>query len=185
MREWGLVCRATKVNFRANQRSHKMRPVNKIQILIGVIALLLGSLIYLVDRPPDQTYFVYSSTINISLYSAFPNLFGLIGNSLPAFIHAFSFILITAGLIACRKKGYLIICLSWLLVDCTFELGQRFTSWSLKMIPDWFAGIPFLENTEHYFLKGTFDVIDLAAITLGSIIACFVLLVTTKRRVVS
>jgi len=159
-----------------------MRPINKIQILIGVIGLLFGSLVYLIDRPPDQTYFVYSSSIDISLYSAFPNLFGLIGNSLPAFIHVFSFILITAGLIACQKRGYLIICLSWFLVDCAFELGQRFTTWSLKMIPDWFAGLPLLENTESYFLQGTFDFTDLAAIALGTLIAYFVLLTTNKRR---
>jgi len=179
------VCQATKVNFRANQRSHKMRPVNKIQILIGALALLFGSLVYLVDRPPDQTYFLYSSSIDISLYSALPNLFGPIGNSLPAFIHVFSFIVITAGLISYRNRGYLIICLWWLLVDCAFELGQRFSSWSLKMIPDWFARLPFLENTEAFFLQGTFDSLDLAAITLGSIIAYFVLLATNKRRAVS
>jgi hypothetical protein len=159
-----------------------MRPVNKIQILIGALGLVFGSLVYLVDRPPNYTYFVHSAGIDISLYGAFPNLFGLIGNSLPAFIHAFSFILITAGLIACRKKGCLIICLSWLLVDCTFELGQRFTSWSLKMIPDWFAGIPFLGNTENYFLQGTFDFTDLAAIAIGTLMAYFVLVVTNKRR---
>jgi len=162
-----------------------MRPINKIQILIGVTGLLFGSLVYLIDRPPDQTYFVYSSSISISLYSIFPNLFGPIGNSLPAFIHVFSFILITASLVSYQKRDYLIICLWWFLVDCAFELGQKFSTWSLKMIPDWFAGLPLLENTEDFFLQGTFDFLDLTAITLGSIIAYFVLLATNKRRVTS
>jgi hypothetical protein len=162
-----------------------MRLINKIQILIGVIGLVFGSLVYLIDRPPDQTYFVYSSNIDISLYSELPNLFGFIGNSLPAFIHVFSFILVTAGLISYQKKRYLIICLWWFLLDCAFELGQKFSAWSLKMIPDWFAGLPLLENTEGFFLEGTFDFLDLAAITLGSIIAYFVLLATNKRRVIS
>jgi len=179
------VCQATKVNFRANEGLHKMRPVNKIQILIGVIGLLFGSLVYLIDRPPDQTYFVYSTGITISLYSAFPNLFGLIATSLPAFIHVFLFILLTAGFVSYRKRGYLIICLCWFLVDCAFELGQRFSSWSLKMIPDWFAGIPLLENTEGFFLQGTFDFIDLAAVALGTLIAYFVLRTTSKRREIS
>jgi len=53
------------------------------------------------------------------------------------------------------------------------------------MIPDWFAGLPLLENTEDFFLQGTFDFLDLTAITLGSIIAYFVLLATNKRRVTS
>jgi len=162
-----------------------MQRINRIQILIGTVGLLFGLLVYLVDRPPDQTYFVYSSSIAMSLYGVLPNLFGVLGNSLPAFIHVFSFILITGSLIFYRKRGYLIICLWWFLVDCAFELGQKFTALSLKMIPDWFAGIPLLGNTENYFLQGTFDFIDLVAITLGTLIAYFVLLATNKRRLMS
>jgi hypothetical protein len=154
--------------------------INIRQILIGLAVLLLGSLVYLVDRPPDHTYFVYNNFVNISLHNTLPSLFGSIGNSLPAFIHVFSFILITASLISCRKKGYLFICLGWFLVDCAFELGQKFNSLFSKIIPSWFAGIPFLENTENYFLYGTFDFIDLAAITIGTVIAYSVLIATNK-----
>ncbi len=156
--------------------------INRLQILIGVTALLFGSLIYLIDRSPDQTYFVYGSPVNISLFKTIPSLFNSICNSLPEFIHVFSFILITAGLIFCNKRGYLIICLSWFLVDSAFEGGQKFTDLALKIIPDWFAGIPFLENTENYFLKGTFDFLDLAAIALGAVVAYFVLLTTIKNK---
>jgi ABC-type xylose transport system permease subunit len=158
------------------------RRINSLQILIGVSALLCGSLIYLIDRPPEHTYFVYSSPITISLFTTIPHIFGGIGGSLPAFIHVFSFIVITAGLIFCQRKGYLIICLSWFLIDAAFEVGQKFTTWSISIIPDWFAGIPLLENTENYFLKGTFDFLDLAAIAFGTVIACFVLLITNKRK---
>jgi len=157
-----------------------MRSVNKIQILIGVIGLLFGSLVYLVDRPPEQTYFVYNSSIAISLYNILPNLFGSIGNSLPAFIHVFSFILITAGLIACQKRGYLIVCLSWFLVDCAFEIGQKFKLLAAGIVPDWFEGIPLWENTQNYFINGTFDFHDLIGITSGMIVAYFVLLTTWR-----
>lgn len=158
-----------------------MQRINKTQILIGVIGLLVGLLIYLINRPPDQTYFVYNSPINISLYTLMPAAFTFIGNSLTEFIHVFSLILLTAGLIFCKKKGYLIICLSWFLIDCAFEIGQKYSTWSSRIIPDWFAGIPFLENTKNYFLKGTFDFIDLAAIVLGTLTAYIVLLTTDKR----
>ncbi len=104
--------------------------VNTRQILIGLVVLLLGSLVYLVDCPPDQTYFISNFGINISLYNLLPNLFGITGNSLPDFVHPFSFILITAVLVACKKRDYLIICLIWFLVDCVFEFGQKFNSWS-------------------------------------------------------
>jgi hypothetical protein len=154
--------------------------VNWLQILIGAAGLLFGTLVYLVDSPPDQTYFVDNSSVDISLHNILPNLFGPIGNNLPAFIHVFSFILITAGLISCQKRGYFIICMCWFILDCAFELGQKYNIWSSRMIPDWFGGIPFLENSKYYFLKGTFDFTDLAAIALGTIMAYIVLLITNK-----
>jgi len=151
--------------------------INRVQILIGLAGLIAGLFIYLIDRPPEQTYFIYRIA-KISLYNILPDLFGSIGNYLPAFIHIFSFILITAGLLCRQKRGCLIICLSWFLVDCVFELGQKFNNLALKIIPDWFLGIPFLENTESYFLQGTFDVIDLVAIAFGAIISYLILLTT-------
>ena len=157
--------------------------VNILQVLIGVAVLLVGSLVYLIDRPPDQTYFIYR-VANISLYNTLPNLFGHIGNSLPEFVHVLSFILITAGLISYQKRGYLIICLSWFLIDCAFELAQKYNTWFLKAIPDWFLGIPFLENTENYFIQGTFDFIDVVAIVFGTVMAYFVLLTTNKGEVI-
>jgi hypothetical protein len=156
--------------------------MNKRQILIGVAALLVGTFFYLIERPPDQTYFISISPINISLRDTVPTLPAFIANSLPSFVHIFSFILITAGMVCCYKRGYLMICSSWFLVNAAFELGQKYESWSLKVIPDWFAGIPFLENSGNYFRFGTFDILDLGAIGLGGVAAYFALLQTGKRR---
>ena len=152
--------------------------INRVQILIGVLGLALGSLVYIVDRPPDQTYFVIKSGIDISLFNTFPNLFGPLGNSLPTFIHVFSFILVTAGLISCQKRVCLVICLSWFLFDCAFELGQKLRTWPLELIPNSFVEIPFLESVENYFLCGTFDHFDLAVIAMGAATAYFVLVTT-------
>jgi hypothetical protein len=159
--------------------------MNRKQLIIGVAVLLVGTLVYLIDRPPEQTYFVENSHVKITLFATIPTVFGSIGGSLPAFVHVFSFILITAGILSCNRRGYRIICLSWFLLDAAFEVGQHFTAWPSKIIPHWFAGIPFLENTERYFLHGTFDFLDLAAIALGSIIAYGILLRTHERRLVS
>jgi len=154
--------------------------INMRQILIGLSVFLFGTLVYLIDRPPDQTYFVHKSFVKISLHNILPNLFGFIGNSLPSFVHVFSFILITAGLLRCQKRGCVIICSFWFLTDFLFELGQKFKLLSSTMVPDWFEGVPLLENTKSYFLYGTFDFIDLVAITTGTIIAYFVILSTNK-----
>ena len=163
-------------------RTTPKNSINRVQILIGAAGLLIGSFVYLIDRPPDQTYFVYSSRIKISLYETLPNVFGVIGNSLPDLLHVFSFILITAGLLSCQKRGYLIICLSWFSLDFSFQLCQKYNELPLKIIPNWFKGIPFLENTENYFSQGTFDIFDVIAIASGTAIAYFVLLTTNNRR---
>lgn len=155
--------------------------VNRLQILIGLLGLLLGTMVYLVDRSPETTYFIYSSTISISLYNTFPELFGLIGHNLPSFFHVFSFILLTAGLFSCRKRGYFIICVSWLLVEFVFELGQKYYAPANDFFPEWFKGIPYLENTANYFRYGTFDVLDIVAMLIGSIAAYFIFLVTTRE----
>jgi len=159
-------------------RSKNYRKINKYQIVIGLFVLLLGVLVYLVDRPPDQTYFVSESKIDISLHDTLPGLFGRIGTSLPTFTHVFAFILITAGLMSCGKTGYLVITIFWFMVDSVFELGQKFSETAVKLVPSWLSGIPYLENTENYFRKGTFDWIDIATIFLGSISAYIVLLKT-------
>ncbi len=159
----------------------KTQKINITQFLIGAAVLLIGTLVYLVDRPPDQTYFVTWSRFNISLYDALPNLFGIIGNSLPTFSHAFAFILITAGLMSSSKKGCLIVTLCWFFTDSAFEIGQRYGASIAALVPDWFVGIPFLENTKSYFRKGTFDWIDMWAIFAGSLLGYIVLLITLKE----
>ena len=156
--------------------------MNRKQILIGLAALLVGVMVYLVDRPLDGTYFTSKINSAISLNYSLPPLFGRLGNILPAFVHVFSFALLTTGIFACRKRGCIVACLFWLTVDSGFELGQKFGIWSSSLVPDWFAGIPILENTRNYFAVGTFDLMDLAAIVMGSLAAYFIMVYTLERR---
>jgi len=161
-------------------------PINKLQVLIGVVSLLIGTLVYFWDRPAEGTYFIYRFEFILKLHriinDIMPGSFGAISNWLPEFIHVFSFILLTAGIISCGKRGCVIICIAWFLVDAVFELGQRYSSLSLKIIPDWFSNVPILESIEGYFRKGTFDLIDMAVISAGAVAAYLVLLMTTGRR---
>jgi len=154
--------------------------INIRQILIGLSVLFFGILVYIVDRPFDQTYFLYKSFLNLSLHNSLPNLFGNYGNYLPSFIHVYSFIIITASFFPPQKKGYLLISVCWFGVDIFFELGQKFKSLFSAMVPDWFSFVPFLEVSKNYFLAGTFDFNDLAAISFGALLGYFTLLITTK-----
>ena len=118
--------------------------VNWLQILLGMLFFFIGALVYIIDRPPEHTYFFIHYKSIATLHKILPAFFGPLGNYLPDFIHPFSFILVTAGIFSCGKRGCLAICLSWLLIDCIFELGQKYSTLFLKAIPDWFSGIPFL-----------------------------------------
>ena len=151
-------------------------------ILIGSFALLIGALVYYIDRPPDQTYFVNRYSEDLSMHDRIPNLFGVVGHSLPDFLHVFSFILLTAGISSCGKRGYRLICVSWLLIDSAFEFGQKYLKQPIKNLPNWFDGIPILEAVKPYFIRGTFDYIDLISIVLGTIAAYIVLIKITEIR---
>jgi len=161
-----------------SMKTDRPKIINKYQLFIGLVVLALGTLVYLVDRPPDQTYFVSESRVDISLHEKVPGLFGRIGRSLPTFTHVFAFILITAGLMNCRKRGCLIITVFWFAVDSLFEIGQKFSDTAVNLVPSWFSEIPFLENTDNYFKTGTFDWIDMATILLGALLAYMVLMRT-------
>lgn len=157
-----------------------MAKIHRLWILMGMIGLLLGLAVYLVDRPPEKIYFIFNLNPDLSLYRGLPRIFGRLGNWLPEFLHPFSFILLAAGISACRKQWqFAAISLFWLLMNVVFELGQKYKDFAVSFVPDWFSGIPYLENTRDYFLAGRFDPADLAAVILGSLAAYVVLVLTT------
>lgn len=147
---------------------------------MGLAALCLGALVYLTLRQPDQIYFTRFFGIHTPLFEIQSRPLNAIARSLPAFIHVFSFILITASFFRPGKKSYLAICAGWLLIDCLFELGQKYKAQAARPILDVFDGIPFLETTRNYFLLGTFDMFDLLAFVLGTV-AAYVVLKATSR----
>ena len=155
--------------------------INKLRLLIGGTALFAGGFIYLINRPPDSAYFIYRYGPILSLHRLLPEISIPFGNSLPEFIHAFSFILITASVISNRERGELVIAFSWCIIDCVFELAQRYKVVSLSLIPDWFEKFPVLGNCRSYILHGTFDLRDMIAIFLGSLTAYLILLTTMRK----
>ncbi len=155
--------------------------VNKIQFFIGIACLITGTLVYLVDRPPGSAYFLSQLNIDTHLIHSPQGLFGIIGNSLPAFAHVLSFILLTASLMHFSRINYLIICIFWLVIDSAFELGQKFDTFASGLVPEWFNGIPVLETTKNYFIYGTFDVFDMAGFLVGAIIGYILIVVTGKQ----
>lgn len=157
-----------------------MPAINKKQLFIGLGGLFVGLLIYFIDRPGD-TYLVRQISGGVSFYNKIPALFGSIGNVLPAFIHVFSFSLITSALLGCGKKGAIVVCSSWLAVNLIFELGQKFKPLSVSITDKNGAANTFLEVFSNYFRSGTFDKYDLIAFVLGAAAAYFIISLTIHR----
>ena len=152
-------------------------------LIIAVVVFLVGVLVYSIDRQPTQVYFLSDW---MSLGDGTGSVFGALGQHLPTFVHVYTFILLTMAVVvpAEHYRQYLPwVCLGWFVFDSLFEIaqldviGRQIARW----VPDWFAHVPFLENTASYFIVGTFDVLDLISIALGALAAYLTMHMIIKR----
>ena len=151
-----------------------------IQFSAAVIALTVGILVYLLDRPADTVYFVPDWWL---LADFTPALFGSFGQYLPTFSHTFAFILLTTAVIAPHRKAAIVACAGWLVVNSFFEIAQRddLAANIVRYLPGWFAEWPLLDNVAAYFLVGRFDPLDLVSIFAAAIAAYVLVLYSTRR----
>lgn len=150
------------------------------QICIGLVALGLGILVYVIDRPPGLTALPESLT----LFQPTVRFFGAVGQSLPAFAHVFGFSLLTMALLGRGPGAAIAVCGGWALVNAAFELGQHPTIADelTRLIPSWFERLPILDRTQSFFSYGTFDSLDLLSIAIGALAAYVVKELTGVRR---
>lgn len=137
-------------------------------MFLGLAALTLGILVYVLDRPSGAVYFVPDSW---RIADTTPLFFGKVGNYLPAFLHVLAFALFSAAIAGRRYVG--LICTGWFIAEVFFELAQMdpVASQIASMLPGWFAGSPLLENISSHFLTGRFDAFDVLFLLLGCITA--------------
>lgn len=148
------------------QLKSRLKP-GVVQVIAAVVALLLGVMIYLSSRDPQQVYFLRYIPFLQQGESHGPSL---ISDFFPSLLHTYAFILLTVAVLAASLAQTRIICLFWVFIECLFEAGQHETvanqiSGQLKV---WLADIPLLQYAQEYFVNGTFDVLDMIAITLGA-----------------
>lgn len=155
-----------------------IHPVNIKRLIAGFAMLLLGVFLYLYDRRPDQVFFIYAFRLPSFYNSEHPKIFGELGGSLPSFLHACSFSLITCSLLPSQsKKKFLIVCMSWVAVNILFEIGQSITSFTLSNIPPSFFENRAFNYIIRYLQYGTFDFIDIIFAIFGGLFAyCFIIL---------
>ena len=151
-----------------------------IQAAPASIALLVGIILYLLDRQTDSVYFMAHWMV---LGENSRPVFGAIGNHLPTFIHVYAFILLTAIFVTQSRAYALPICIFWFIIDSLFEIAQVSTiaQWIARHVPNWFDVIPFLDNASDYFRAGTFDILDILSIAAGTLAAYLTIITSTQR----
>ena len=148
-------------------------------IAVGLLALLVGTMVYLMDRPPEAVPFFS----RWSLAHLTPGVFGSFGQSLPAFAHVFAFSILTAACLGFRQRSTMCACVAWCLIDLAFEAGQHASVAPViaELVSTTFDGMPVLVDASGYFTNGTFDLMDVASIVAGAIIAYSVALRLARR----
>ena len=139
---------------------------------LAAIAWTMGVLVYLTDRPPGHA--LWMPAID---GLAGRHLFGVLGGSLPSFVHPFVFSLLTAAVLPAAKAPRYGACAAWCAVNLAFECGQHA---SIRMplalaLHRWLDPIGLGAPMANYFLRGTFDVADLVAAVLGALSAALAL----------
>lgn len=147
---------------------------------LGLGSLAIGSLIYLLARPPWQAPLLTSALPLLRLPA--PTYASFIDN-LPSFLHTFAFILLFASVAKSSRRGYAKTCLLWMCVEVVFEVCQG------SIVKAWIQssgiynpkGGEFSDALLAACFSGTFDVADLAAIILGGVVAFALLSISDTR----
>lgn len=137
-------------------------------LLLATLLLAIGVLVYVLDRG-GTVYFLHTWTATLTA----SGVFGPLGNHLPTFLHTLAFILITAAILRPWPRQLPAICATWFVIECLFELGQiaSISGQLAAAVPAWFDRLPVLETTASYFIRGTYDPLDILSIALGAVIA--------------
>lgn len=139
---------------------------------LGLLALTIGLLVYLTDRPAGQ-----ATWIPVAWYLGSGPLFGAAGAWLPSFLHPFAFALFTASSWPRHTTTAWQACGLWWGIELAFELAQHpAVSTPLAAALDALAGRQLLSS---YLLRGRFDIADVAALTAGACAALLLLLRTS------
>jgi hypothetical protein len=137
-------------------------------LLLATLLLATGILVYALDRG-GAVYFLHGWTAT----PAKTPVFGSLGDHLPTFLHTLVFILITAAILRPWPRLIPGICAAWLVIESLFELGQLapFDGRIAALVPSWFESVPVLQITADYFIRGTYDALDIVSIVLGAVVA--------------
>ena len=135
------------------------------------VSLGIGYAVYFLGRPGPAIYAIPSIIEHWIIVQ--PVVAGISGQ-LPSFFHTYAFILLTFIVLGTTSRFNLYLSISlWATVEVLFEVGQHdlIKSSIIGIVPGWFERVPVLNISDTYFLRGTFDPLDLLAIVVASVCA--------------
>jgi hypothetical protein len=130
--------------------------MNWIQISSGLAFLLLGVAVYSLAR---------------------------LGGPVSTFAHTAALSLLTAGVLAGRRRDARIACGAWTVINIALEIGQlpQIRIGLVGVLPDWLERVSLFDRTRSYFMNGTFDYADIVAALFGGMLALAVVELTRGR----
>ena len=144
----------------------------------GCFSLLIGLLVYLTERDASQALLIPAVSTLAGVH-----IFGVLGQWLPSFVHPFAFSLFSAAALPTSGRPRYLACVVWFGINVAFEFGQypRFSGPFARAIQDAFGSTVVTRPLANYFVRGTFDSVDILAAALGALAAAGVLCVVQRR----
>lgn len=154
---------------------HAVSPINLKRFLIGMGALILGIMVYLIERPHGTFAFIRFLPFDPAFLRQLSGPLKPFAGSLPDLAHIFSFILLTGSLTPQTRAWDVGLCLGWFGVEIAFELAQGYGAEIAAILPHNLADQPIQRQIMAYLRQGTLDPLDLIGIFIGMIAAYWVL----------
>jgi hypothetical protein len=144
------------------------------------LACAFGLLVYMTDRSAAGVALMP----NVLALGGGP-MFGALGLWLPSFVHPFVFALLGAALRAPGAAPAYGACLGWWAVNVAFEAGQhaRIAPRVAEALRELGVDGAWSRPLTGYLSRGTFDVGDLIAATLGALAAAALLHAVHRREI--
>jgi hypothetical protein len=149
-------------------------------IFTAVAALLLGTVVYLLDRD-------WANSMLMAPFIAYQwptsAVFGAFGGSLPALLHAYAIPVLIIVALRPWPSTRPWVCLLWFTLASTLEWLQSDAAVALFLAADRLPGdVPLLGYLERYAVQGQFDYIDLLATGVGCLTAFAVTIASPPHR---
>lgn len=131
----------------------------------ALLALLIGTCVYLVDRDWATVQFLAPFA---ALQGEQANLFGVLGQVLPAACHAYAFTLLLILALGCSRRARVLGTFGWFLLAAALEVLQaERVSAALSGLAALLPESQGFSSIINYAVNGRFDPGDLLAAALG------------------